>query len=188
MFYSLPKVIQEKWIHVVAWAVLLLYLAFAHDLHDHFFLRHGKPVLVSAELPEKTGQIFIAIDSFKTTFYDGQYLFFMAGWAFSSIDPAMHPEDYERQVILISNEKSYFFATQNQSRLDIHQAAKSKGMDLKWSGFSALISKEALAPGVYQIGVSFRNPKDGSTYYGKVDKYLIRTPNQFHLSNSLPLP
>ncbi len=179
---------QRNRLRIAVWVGMLLYLVFAHDLYNHFFLRTGKPVLVSAELPKRTDQIHAGIDRFEATFYDGQYSYVMIGWAFSVRDPAIPPEAYERQVILISEERNYFFSTENQPRADVQEVYKPLGLDLIRSGFSTMISRETIVPGVYRVGVSFHNPENGSTRYTKLDTYLIRTPNQLILSDSPSLP
>ena len=179
---------RRNWSHVLLWAGLLLYLIFAYDLYNLFILRHGKPIRVSAELPEPTNLIYIGIDRFEPTYYDGQYSYVLVGWAFAGLYPGMPPEEYERQVLLTSNERSYFFSIETQPRQDVKDAFQLKELDLIRSGFTALISSQTIAPGVYQVGVSFRNPEDedGDTYYGITEKYLVRTPNQFYMSDSLP--
>ena len=179
---------RKNRIHVIIWAGMLLYLVFAHDLYVHFFLRNGKPIIINAELPAETDQINANIELFKPTIYNGQFYYVLTGWAFSTTDPAMHPEDYERQVVLISDEMNYYFPIETYSRPDVQKYFQSLGMELTNAGFHCQIYQDVIRPGTYQVGIVFYNHENESTYYAKTDKYLIRTPNQFQISSSATTP
>jgi len=179
---------RKNWIHVIIWAGMIIYLVFAQDLYLHFFLRNGKPILVNAELPAVTNKIKLHIDTFQPTVYGGQYLYSMVGWAFSTTDPTMRLEDYERQLVLVSDEKNYIYPINTYPRPDVQKAYQSLGMELTNAGFSTWISQDAIQPGIYHIGVVFHDPQKGSTFYASTNKYLIRTPNQIQISLSPTSP
>lgn len=161
---------------------MIIYLVFAHDLYIYFILKNGKPILVNAELPAAAKGIKFHIDTFKPTVYDGQNLYSMIGWAFSTADPAMRPEDYERNLVLVSGKKNYIFPTISSPRLSLQKAYQSLGMELTNAGFSTIISQDVIKPGIYRIGIIFHDHHKGSSSYTLTNKYLIRTPNQTQVS------
>jgi len=175
---------QKNRFHVIVWAGMALYLILAPNLYSSFFLRNGKPIRVNAELPAMSKKIQLHVDTFKPTIYDGQSLYSMVGWAFSTADRAKNPEDYERQMVLISDKTNYIFSIETSPRADVQRAYKSLGMDLTKSGFTSLISQDLIKTGIYQIGVIFNDPQKGTSFYAVTDKYLIRTPNQIQISRT----
>jgi hypothetical protein len=170
--------------HILVWAGMLIYLVFAQNLYTYFFLPKGKPTTISTELPEMTDQIQFHVDVFESTVFNGQYLYLMSSWAFSTADPAIPPGDYERQLVLISDNKNYFFSIESYDRPDIQTGYQSLGIQLTNAGFLTQISQDVIEPGTYQIGIVFHNPRNGSTNYSTTNKYLIRTPNQLKISDS----
>lgn len=180
--------LRKNWIHIALWVGMLLYLVVANDLYVHFFLKNGKPILVNSQLPAESAQINGYVDLFEPIVYEGQNLHSLVGWAFSSIDTTLRPEDYDRQVVLISPQRNYYFNMQTYPRPDVQAAFQSLGMELTNAGYHAYISQEALAPGVYQIGFVFHNMQDGSIYYSRTNKYLICTPNRIQISDTPALP
>ena len=181
----MQKFLRKNWIHIVLWGGMFLYLTFAQGLYVHFFLKYGKPALVSTQLPVESAQIKGYVDLFEPIVYKGESLYSLVGWAFSTENPMMRPEDYDRQVILISTQKNYYFPMEAYPRPDVQLAFQSLGMELTNAGYHANISQEAIDPGVYQVGFVFRNPRDGSIYYTSITKYLIITPNHIQISDTL---
>lgn len=184
---AMQKFLRKNWIHFVLWGGMLIYLMFAQSLYSTFFLKYGKPVLVSSQLPAESAQIRGYVDLFEPIVYEGQSLYSLVGWAFSSEDPTLRPEDYDRQIVLISAKRIYYFSMEAYPRPDVQAAFQTLEMELTNAGYHANIAQETIVPGVYQVGFVFHNMRDGSIYYTTVSKYLICTPNHLQISDT-PTP
>lgn len=163
---------------------MFLYLIFAESLYNYFFLQNGKPILVDSNLPPYTEEIHSHVDLFEPTVYEGEYLYSIVGWSFSTVNRRIKPEDYERQIVLISDRTNYFFPVETYPRPDVHTAFERFGMKLTNAGYRAKISPGVIDPGVYQIGFAFHNRNNGNSYHGVTNKFLIRTPNQLKISDT----
>jgi hypothetical protein len=167
---------------------MLIYTNFARDLYVRFFLEDGKPVAVQADLPAESDHVNAHVDLFEPIVYNGQFLYSVVGWAYSTADPYMQPDDYERQVVLISDEINYFFPITTYPRPDIQEGFESLGMQLTSSGFRALIAPEIVTPGIYRTGVVFYDRNRRTAYYALASKSLIRTPNRFEIVDLATVP
>jgi hypothetical protein len=180
--------LRRNWIHFALWGGMFLYLIFARDLYNQFFLRNGKPVLVDAELPVRNDRINSSIDVFKPTSYDGEYVYSVMGWSFSKENRKIPPEDYNRQIVLVADKRNYVFPTESYPRPDISKTFTNYKADLLNAGFKAKLSPSVIKPGVYQIGFIFHNPINGKSFYSLSDRYIIRTSNQIKISDKAALP
>lgn len=176
------KIFRKYWIHFVIWGAMVLYLAFAHQVYSQFFVKNGTPIRINGELPVLTDKIHGHIDYLKPAVFEGQVIFNLTGWAFSTDDPGMGPEQYERQIVLICGERNYFFSMDSYPRPDVQNAFATLDMKLTQSGFHVQISPDRLNPGTYRIGLIFIDPRDGTAKHNIIKHYLVRTPNQLQLA------
>ena len=174
--------------HVIICAGMLIYLLFAKDIYNHFFITIGRPILENSTLPAENDAIKFHIDLFEPSTFKGQTYYSMVGWAFSTLDPKKPPEDYKRLIVIISEKRNYSISVDSYSRPDIQKYYQSLGMELNESGFRSQVAPDFIKPGTYRIGMVFTDPKDGSSFIKITNKILIRTPNQLQISVSPPTP
>ena len=178
---------KNKWFHILIWVMMLIYISFAPSLYTYFFLKNGKPIDLSEGRPGDSDEIHFAVDALFFQPVDGQDMYNMQGWAFSTLDKSISPDKYERIVVLTSEDNIYFFPSQPAGRPDVQQGFVDMEMDLIYSGFNAIIAKDVIFPGVYRIGIIFRDPVNGSAHYSdKPAIYLVRTANRLFLKNNKP--
>jgi hypothetical protein len=178
----MQKFIKKNWFHIVAWTVILVYFAVAPDLYVLFFLKNGKPLQIDGNLPTETDQIKFRIDNLEEVKYEGQNIYRLYGWAFSTMYKEVPPDMYEREIVLTSNSNTYFFPIENLKRPGVQDVYKYLQMDLVDSGFLTLISKDVILPGEYRVGIVFKNLLNNSAYYAdKPKRTVIRTPNNLFL-------
>jgi hypothetical protein len=178
----LQKLIKNNWFHIVAWMAIFMYYAVAPDLYVHFFLKNGKPLQIDGNIPTETNQIKFRVDGLEPIEYEGQDIYKLYGWAFLTVNMNVHLSKYEREIVLISDSKRYFFQTQSVKRPGVQKAYEHLNMDLLDSGFLTLISKDVIAPGEYRVGIIFKNPMNGSEHYADNPKRIVlRTPNSLIL-------
>jgi hypothetical protein len=179
----MTAVIRKNRIHIFIWALMFAYITFSVNLHTHFFLKYGKPIRIDKSLPQETMQIKFTVDDLDPIILEGQEMYQLWGWAFSTADANMAPDAYEREIILVSNSEIYIFPIHNVKRQGVQDVYKDLNMNLIFSGFSTYISKDVLPFGEYRVGIVFRDPSTGSTYYTDKPKIIIhRTPNRLSLT------
>lgn len=175
--------LKKNWIHIFIWVMMFAYIISAPRLHTNFFLSQGKPVAIRESIPTETEQIRLNVDALDLIVQDRQEVYQLYGWAFSTLDPGLSPDRYEREILLISSsQKVYVFSIVTVSRPGVQEFFKDLNMNLTESGFSTLIAKDVLPIGEYRIGIVFRDPSTGQSYYtDKPKRVLLRTPNSLSL-------
>lgn len=175
--------LKKNWLHLLIWGAMFFYLLVARSLYTQFFLENGKPVRVETSPPREEPQIRLTVDSLDQTIIEKEEVYRLWGWAFSPTDPTMSPDQYEREIILASNEKVYVFPTDTVARQGVQDTFKDLNMDLLNSGYSTLIAKDVLPVGEYRVGIIFRDPSTGQEYYTDKPKVILkRSPNGLSLS------
>ena len=179
----MTEFLKKNRIHILIWAMMFVYIISAPRLHTNFFLKQGKPIAVSRSIPAETDQIKLNVDALDLIVQDRQEVYLLWGWAFSTLDPSLSPDMYEREILLISpSQKVYAFSIDTVSRPGVQEFFKDLNMNLTESGFSTLISKDVLPVGEYRIGIVLRDPSTGLSYYtDKPKRILLRTPNSLSL-------
>jgi hypothetical protein len=176
--------LRKGWRHIFIWALMLAYFAFAPDLFVRFILKDGKPIQYDEVLPDVSDQISYSITRLETFYINGELFFKLIGWSFLRSDP--NQAMYERLIVLKSDTNTYFFAIQSTERPDVQEAFEYLDIDLLNSGFSSLLSKDVIRPGIYRIGIVFRIPSANKVYYMVTNKIIVRTANQIRLDNYKP--
>ncbi len=183
----MKKVLRVTWPHLVIWGMMVLYLIVAPGIYDHFFVVEGKPIEVNVRLPAMVGESRSGVDALVIYNKQGG-VYQLWGWAFPMVNKSIPAGDYERQIVLATPTRNYVFAAETVERADVQEYFNDLGMDLTNSGFSALISKNAIELGEYRLGIVFRNLQDNTAYYIDTKRSLIRTPNQLKFSDSAVAP
>jgi hypothetical protein len=178
--------IHKYWFHVLIWSLMLLFLAFGPKLVGLLRSPEGLPVKLSVSLPEPNLKIKSNIETVKTNFSIGVESYQVNGWAFlfASTDSSR----YDRFLVLKSAEQTLFFSVSNINRPDVQSAFSGSGLSVQNSGFSTLISPDALVPGTYRLGFLFQDHLDGSLEFGLSNGILQRTPNTLRLETLTPTP
>jgi hypothetical protein len=179
---SMLSLIQKNWIHILVWIMMSIYVVTAPDIYTRLILKEGKPVQFDLEIPKPTDQISYSVD--RLDFIKGQGLFNLWGWSFLRGD--RNQADYERWIILQSSTKTYFYISESFQRPELQSAFKDIDIDLSHAGFFVHISKYAIEPGTYKIGILFRHKSGDTLQYVITNKTIVRTPNQIRMDVSNP--
>lgn len=178
----MSNLFQKKWIHIFIWIMMLIYVATAPTIYTRFILNEGKPAPVNENLPQPTDQISYSVD--RLDFIKGQGLYNLWGWSFFRGDPDQAA--YERWIVLQSDAQTYYYLSESFKRPELQSAFEDVNIDLTNAGYSAHISKYAIKPGTYKIGLLFKHKTSGELYFVVTNKLIIRTPNQIRMELSTP--
>jgi hypothetical protein len=174
---------KKNWIHVLIWGTMFLYLLAAPRLYTQFFLKQGKPLRVEESIPPEEERIELSVDDLDETIVEKEEVYRLWGWAFSTADPKKSPDQYEREIVLTSDNKMYIFPTDTVERQGVQDTFQDLSMDLLSSGYSTLIAKDVLPIGEYRVGIIFRDPSTRQEYYYDKPKVILkRSPNGLSLS------
>lgn len=102
------------------------------------------------------------------------------GWAFLTTDKLISPDDYEREVILISDASHYTLSAERVSRAGVQAHFSDLEMNLVGSGFQAVFGENILLPGTYKIGILFTDI-NGEKWLLFTDKLIEKTNNTINL-------
>lgn len=98
------------------------------------------------------------------------------GWAFLTTDKLKSPDDYERSIILISEDSQYTFDITRVEREGVQDHFSELNMNLVGSGFQAFFDKNSILPGIYKIGILFED-ETGQQSLLMSNKYIEKTNN-----------
>ncbi len=181
MIVSILGFLRKSRLHILIWAVMLLYVAAAPSFYSRFLLSSGKPVSFSEKLPSRTKQINYSVDRLDPIGSAGQNLYDLWGWTFFRKDTDQSA--YNVYIVLKSDRQTYFFLTTPFSRPRLNKVFPKAGIDLSNSGFRTSISRDAIAVGSYRIGILFKHKSTGAMYFTWSNKSVERTPNHLQLFN-----
>jgi hypothetical protein len=105
--------------------------------------------LYATSVPATTGNIHYEIDHLEAA---GQILV-IYGWAFIEDRDSLNSKIY---IVLKSAERTYVFTTETVIRESITGQFKESGLNLDYSGFSALVPTMETASGEYSLGICVR--------------------------------
>jgi len=177
----LLKFFKKFWFHIFILAGMFFYLVYAPELVA-ILSNQGKPLLIDGSLPAGSDQISFVIEGVESS-SEGQNLWNLYGWAFIVPQNGIYAASFVREIILVSEERNYFFSAEPVSRNpSMPSYFTDRGVDLETLGFHTLIQQAAIEPGKYRIGIVFRNTADGSAFYqDKPAYFLVKTPNTLRL-------
>ena len=136
--------------HTLIVAAFLLFLFFlAEPLFDRFEPVAGESRLYDTALPAATNNIECSIEQPQVM----TEVIVVRGWAFIEDHDSVNSEIY---VVLKSTERTYVFTTKTEIRKDITRRFEELGLNLDYSGFTALISARKIANGEYAVGIYIR--------------------------------
>ena len=169
--------IKKAWIHGIIWAAMLVYVTISPDIYAKFILEEGKPVQFNKALPQPTDQMSFWVD--RLDLIEAPGLYNLWGWSFFRGDKDQ--DAYERWVVLQSEENTYFYPARSFQRPELQSAFKDVDIDISNGGFSTHISKFAIEPAEYRIGILFEHKFSDAMHYIFTNHVLTRTANQMRL-------
>jgi hypothetical protein len=165
------NILRKGWVHLLVWTAMIVYLVLAPNLYANYFIKNGKPIQFREGLPAVTDQISYSVSSLVSTMSDGQEIYNLWGWAF--LHEEADQSQYERFIVLKSDKRDFFFPVKSFERPEVQKAFPDLKIDVTNSGFSTYISKDAISPGSYRIGIVFRNKLNNFTSYVSSNKMII---------------
>lgn len=179
--------IRSNSLHILLWSIAVVYLFVAPSLHNQLFVQEGKPIELD-ELPtEETGGIRYNIEAVKfwsenMQVHDEVETYALWGWAFLDTGETLFLKDFDRFFLISNQEDTYVFKSKVFPRPGVQDVFKDLGLDdLSSSGIYAVISRNEIPIGKYNIGLLFENKSGGEQYFVVTNKELIRTPNHLYM-------
>jgi hypothetical protein len=173
------KALAKIWLHILLWVLIFFYFVFAPDLLTLVFARNGKPLQIDGGIPAESDRINFVIEDLVPYVKDGEDLYELIGWAFITPEQGISSDLFVPEILLVSNERTYSFSVRTGYRKpDLPRKFTDLDINFDRLGLSVLIAGDAIKPGMYRIGVVFRNASDSSAFYrDKPVYYLVKTPN-----------
>jgi hypothetical protein len=177
------KLLNKYWLHAVIWATMILYFLFAPDLFVHFVLTAGRPLETKSVIPAESDRITFVVEDIESYLKQGENLLNLYGWSYILPKKGQSTTGFTREIVLSSDKKVYLFAVRPTYRSPGPQSTfMEAGVDLNTLGFNTLIAQDAIQTGKYRIGIIFRDPSTGDSFYwDKPARYLVKTPNTLRL-------
>jgi hypothetical protein len=171
------KLLKNSWYHVLMLAMMVFYLFYSPELVARFSTK-GQPLHTDGSIPTELDQIAFVVEGVEASRRE-QDVWNLYGWAFIPPREDIHSDALVREIVLISDNRMYFFSAETVSRSpSIPSDLKDQGVDLDTLGFNTVILPAAIKPGKYRIGIIFRDTSVGTAYYSdKPACFLIKTPN-----------
>jgi len=126
----------------------------------------GASRLYETSLPAVTDNIQYSVDHFEAA----AQILELYGWAFIEGHDSVNSNVY---VVLKSADRTYVFTTETVVREDVTQHFKESGLNLDYSGFSALIPAREIASGQYSVGIYIRKDDIEALIY--TNKAIIKS-------------
>ena len=133
---------------LIVGAFLLFLLFLSEPLFDRLeqVAVAGEAQLYETTLPAATDNIQYWVDHLEATAHTLE----INGWAFIEGHDSVNSEIY---IVLKSADRTYVFTTETVIREGVTQHFKELGLDLDYSGFTALIPAGKIASGEYTVGI-----------------------------------
>jgi hypothetical protein len=166
--------VRNWWRHILVIAVLGVYLISANALYVRFILKQGKPILAGGQPPAEQGNVYYKLGEMRPVRVDGEDLYELKGFAFNADDPQ---SDHSITVVLISGQGRLDYATTLPAFPNMIRSSKSFKPGMDDAEFRALISKRALPPGSYRVGLLLQKKYSDETLFVITGSTLSKTPN-----------
>ena len=161
--------------HTLIVGVFLLFLLFlAEPLFDRLEQVAGESKLYKTTLPAATDNIQYWIDDVEAVAHTMEII---NGWAFIEGHDSVNSEIY---IVLKSTDRTYVFTTETVLRKGVTQHFKELGLNLDYSGFTALIPAGKIASGEYSMGIYIR--KDDIEALQYTNKAVIKSTGTVELT------
>lgn len=171
------KLLHKNWYHLLIWTLMIAYVFIAPGFVDQTSRKYGRPIQPELAELKTSDQVLAHVDEMQSVEFEGQYLDTVLGWAYAAVDPNASTENFNRFLILQSDARKYYFQTTPYSRPDIEAGYPAISADLTNAGFKAMLAKEFIRPGRYQLGIVLKQD-NGDDYIVWTEQYIVRTGNQ----------
>ncbi len=176
------RIIEHGWRHLALWGVVVVYMLVAPGVYDEFAAGEGKPLPgIRSDTPSNDPRVTSHV--FNLVALNDPGVFRLQGYAFLDSENKAPAGMYDRQVVLANRNGMVAFETETTRTFDVDVFFKALGMDLTRAGFTAVIYKDGLAPGMYSAGVFLTPKAGGESSYAFLKACLLRTPNQLVLKD-----
>jgi len=180
---SLLIFVRKNWIHLLIWALMILFVFFAPGIIDRTTLKYGKPIQVEPGALNTSDLAKGYVDNLQPIKYKGNYVYYITGWGFAAIDPKFSVDDYTRYLVLQSDSRTYYYSVESAERGDVRDAFPQLQLKSTNLGFNVIIAKQFIEPGKYRLGIIFRQNGTGTEYITWTPQTIVRTKNQISLGN-----
>lgn len=163
-------------VHVLIWGIFVIYTLVSSDLYTAIFLKHGKPLTGSANLPAEMGEIHLMVDELRVSVYEGEEVYLLSGWVFAPGIP--ESGSFKKKLVLHSTHEDLVFPAETVVRKDLTNVFSQYEMNLDEAGFRVMITKHALEIDNYRIGILLEDSDGTPRAYRLLDRYIQREPNR----------
>lgn len=153
---------KKKLIHLFIIISFFAYLFFADAIFARFVVNE-ESLMKRLDLPEVSDQVKLYVDKVEVKKVEWKELIMIQGWG--HIIGHNTSEMHKRYIVLKSPRHQYIFETNFMLRPDVTEAFKESKLNLDYSGFNALISKDVLKDGKYNIGLLIEDKLSFSDCY-----------------------
>ncbi|MBE0696394.1 MAG: hypothetical protein IH586_05675 [Anaerolineaceae bacterium] len=171
--------LKKNRVHLLIWAILFVYLLTSNQIYTTFFLKNGKPLKGFASLPAEKSEVRFSIDRLEPIIYEGEELYKIHGWVFVPQDE--NSPNYRKKIVFHSVSEDLVFQAEVYPRPDLNKVLTEYKMTLDNSGFTALISKNALKLENFRIGFILENEQGDVMAYRLVNVQIERQRNGLRL-------
>lgn len=130
-------------------AFVLFTIFVVEPLFDRLELVAGASRLYETSVPAATDNIQYSVDHFQAA----SQILEIYGWAFIEGYDSVNSKIY---IVLKSADRTHVFTTERVMRESVTEQLKELGLNLDYSGFSALIPTREIASGEYSVGIYIR--------------------------------
>jgi hypothetical protein len=149
---------------IVAFVLLTIFVV--EPLFDRLEQVAGASRLYETSVPAATGNIQYSVDHFE----NAAQILEIYGWAFIEGHDSVNSKIY---IVLKSADRTYVFTTETVIRENVTEQFKELGLNLDYSGFSALIPTREIASGEYSVGIYIKKDNMEALIY--TNKAIIKS-------------
>jgi hypothetical protein len=145
---------------------VLLTIFVVGPLFNRLDLFAGTSRLYETSVPAATDNIQYEVDHFE----NAAQILEIYGWAFIEGHDSVNSKIY---IVLKSADRTYVFTTETVVRESVTEHFKELGLNLDYSGFSALIPTREIASGEYSVGIYIKKDDIEALIY--TNKAIIKS-------------
>jgi hypothetical protein len=149
---------------IVAFVLLTIFVV--EPLFDRLDLVAGASRLYETSVPAATDNIQYSVDHFEAA----AQILEIYGWAFIEGHDSVNSTIY---IVLKSADRTYVFTTERVMRESVTEQFEELGLNLDYSGFSALIPTREIASGEYTVGIYIKKDDIEALIY--TNKAIIKS-------------
>ena len=166
---------KKNKVHVIVWLSLGLLVIVSPLVYRMHIQRNSPLPQFEGALPQVTTDARMYVDALREV-DETEHLYRLQGWGFLTEPVNLAPDDYERSVLLVSDQHVFALPASSVPRADVAAVFKDLGLNLKNAGYSVSFNIEALPQARYSIALLFTLP-DGTQARLDSKFVLDRTAN-----------